>query len=37
MATLISVRVHILLNNIGLGLALERPPASLAVIHALQL
>lgn len=30
-------RIHILLNNIGLGLALERPPAGLAVFHVLQL
>lgn len=28
---------HILLNNIGLGLAPKRPPAGLAVLHVLQL
>lgn len=31
------MNVRILLNNIGLGLALERPPAGLAVVHVLQL
>lgn len=30
-------RAHILLNDIGLGLALKRPPAGLAVLHVLQL